>query len=393
MTREDLLLAIGMVDEERLARCEKNREPDLVIHEEDSKMKNGKYSNTRRSAGVKRIWLIAAVIALATVLMGSGIAALVSMRVEKVSMNKPIMETLIDEHGNTEQAWIDDYHEGEKVSFDEVHDVFIELGAWYPQEIPEGYTMTFVSDGAPYQNQNIIYQNDAGNEIWYWIYIADPASDAEIYDIVSKKEVKINGQEGILYEQLGGYQTLVWINEDQGFGFKLTSSDIEVDLIAMAESTAEGEPLTPSRSEETKQAIGELGDYSPTYLPEGFDEQGVQASPLSAGGGWYSYVRKWYVNKSENTEIYFTYETYAIATEDGYTDDAKTICSFQIPGCDVLSGIIVGDEIEVNGMYGLATNNHVVWADPENHVFYYLFSEDITGAELLNVAQSMVKTQ
>ena len=74
MTREDLLHAIGTVEESRLARCEKNRGPSIVIHEEDSKMKNGKYSNTRRSAGVKRIWLIAAVIALATVLMGSAIA-------------------------------------------------------------------------------------------------------------------------------------------------------------------------------------------------------------------------------------------------------------------------------------------------------------------------------
>ena len=392
MTREDLLFAIGMVDEERLARCEKHRNPSVVAHREDSKMKHGgKYSANSKRNTKPKVLLIAAMIGATLLLMGSGIAALVSMRVEKVGMNRPVVETLVDEQGNTEQTWIDDYHEGEKINFDEVHDVFIELGSWYPQEIPEGYTMSFVSDGAPYQNQNIIYQNDAGNEIWYWIYIADPASDTEIYDIVSKKDVKIKGQEGILYEQLGGYQTLVWINEEQGYGFKLTASDIGVDLIAMAESTAEGEPLEPSRSGETKQAILELGDYSPTYLPEGFEEQGVQASPLSAGGGWYSYVRKWYVNKSENTEIYFTYETYAIATEDGYTDDAKTICSFQIPGCDILNGIIVGDEIEVNGMYGLATGNHVVWADPENHVFYYLYSEDVTGSELLNVARSIIE--
>ena len=80
MTREDLLHAIGTVEESRLARCEKNREPSMVIHEEDSKMKNGKYSNSRRSAGVKRIWMIAAVIALATVLMGSAIAALESLK-------------------------------------------------------------------------------------------------------------------------------------------------------------------------------------------------------------------------------------------------------------------------------------------------------------------------
>ena len=377
MTREDILHAIGTVEESRLARCEKNREPSMVIHEEDSKMKKGKFSNTRRSAGVKRTWMIAAVIALATVLMGSAFAALVSMKTGDVKV--------MTENG--------EIHEGEKVEFEEVHDVFIELGSWYPQEIPEGYTMTFVSDGAPYQNQNIIYKNDEGNDIWYWIYIADPASDAEVYDIVSKIEVKINGEDGILYEQLGGSQTLVWVNEEQGFGFKLTASDIEIDLIAMAESTAEGEPLTPSRAEEAKQAISELGDFSPTYLPEGFEEQGVQASPLSDGGGWYSYVRKWYVNKDDNTRIYFEYETYVIDKEAGYTDDARTVCSFWIPGCDILRGIMVGEEVEINGMYGIASGNHIAWADPATHRVFHLTSEDILGDDLLKVAQSITENQ
>lgn len=354
-------------------------------------MNNGKFSNTRRNAGVKRIWMIAAIIALATVLMGSAIAALVSMHVEKVGVNKPILETQVDEYGNVVQNWIDDIHEGEKINFDENHDVFIELGSWYPQEIPEGYTMTFVSDGAPYQNQNIIYQNDEGNDIWFWIYIADPASNAEVYDIISKTEVKINGEDGILYEQLGGFRTLVWVNEEQGFGFKLTASDIEIDLIAMAESTAEGEPLTPSRSEETKQAISELGDFSPTYLPEGFEEQGVQASPLSDGGGWYSYVRKWYVNKAENTQIYFEYETYVIDTEAGYEDNAKTACSFWIPGYE--RGVAVYEEVEVCGMFGLATENHIAWADPETHRVFHLTSEDILSDDLLKVAQSIVENQ
>ena len=377
MTREDLLHAIGTVEESRLARCEKNRGPSMVIHEEDSKMNNGKYSNTRRSAGVKRIWMVAAIIALATVLMGSAIAALVTMKTGDVKV--------MTENG--------EIHEGEKVEFDEVHDVFIELGSWYPQEIPEGYTMTFVSDGAPYQNQTIKYENEAGDEIRYWIYIADPASGSEIYDIVSKTDVEINGQDGILYEQAGNSRTLVWINEKQGFGFKLNTTDSDVDLIAMAESTAEGEPLTPSRSEETKQAIAELGDFGPTYLPEGFEEQGVQASPLSAGGGWYSYVRKWYVNKAENTQIYFEYETYVIDTASGYEDNAKTVCSFWIPGCDILRGIMVGEEVEINGMYGIASGNHIAWADPETHRVFHLTSDDILGDDLLKVAQSIIENQ
>lgn len=377
MRREDLFNAIGMVDENCLDRCEKKRNPSVVTHREDSKMKNGKYVGQAGHKGIKRVWLIAAMIALMLFLMGSAITALVTMKVYDVKVHIQSGET----------------HEGEKVNFGEVHDVFIELGSWYPQEIPDGYTMTFVSEGAPYQNQNIIYENDAGDEIWYWIFVADPASNVEIYHILNKTEVEINGQDGILYEQTGDYRRLVWIDEDRGFGFKLRTGDTAVDLIAMAESTAEGEPLEPTLSEETQKAIQELGDFSPTYLPEGFEEQGVQASPLSSGGGWYSYVRKWYVNKAANTQIYFEYETYVIAAEDGYADDAKTVCSFRIPGCNILEGIIVGDEVEIGGMYGLAADNDIAWADPETHVVYHLYSEDVTGEELLKVAQSIIENQ
>lgn len=140
--------------------------------------------------------------------------------------------------------------------------------------------------------------------------------------------------------------------------------------------------------EETAQALEELGDFSPAYLPEGYEEVDMLGSPLTEDG-WYSYVRKWYANEMTNTSIYFEYETYAIDTDSGYTDDARTICSFKIPGNDILNDYVVGEEIQINGMYGLATENIIVWADPKVHKVYYLFSEDVTGEELLKVAQSI----
>ena len=139
---------------------------------------------------------------------------------------------------------------------------------------------------------------------------------------------------------------------------------------------------------ETAQALEELGDFSPEYLPAGYEEVGVQGSPLPSGG-WYSYVRKWYDNKATNSSIYFEYETYAIDTDSGYTDDARTICSLKIPGNDILNGLVNGEETQINGMYGLVTENRIVWADPKVHKVYYLFSEDVTGDELLKVAQSI----
>lgn len=373
MKREDLFDAIGMVDEKRLVRCELRMDPSAVIDSEDSKMNvTGKYQKTTRFGGIRKAWLIAAVITLMLFLMGSAIAAMVVLRVDDVKVGTQSGETF----------------EGEEVKFEAVHDTFVELGAYYPQQIPDGYAMTFVSEGSPLNNQRIDYENDSGSMISYWIFVGDPASSVEIYGIVSKTDVDISGNAGILYEQEENRRTLVWTDDGLGYGFALRTDDTAADLLAMAKSTAEGEALVPTRSDAIADALEELGDFSPGYLPEGFEEQGVLGSPLDEDG-WYSYVHKTYVNKAENTNIYFAYETYVIAEENGYTDDARTICSFHIPGCNILDGVVSGEEIEINGLYGLAAENDIAWADPEKHVVYYLHSEDVGGEELLRVAQSI----
>ena len=372
MTGEQLFIAIGMVEESCLARCEYDEQPDLVADREDSKMKTNK------------IWLIAAIVALMVLLMGSAIAALVKMDVQSTKAIMPSQEIV-----DGETVFVDKVFEGEKVTFEEVHDEFIELEAYYPQMIPEGYEMTFVSNDAPMQHRVIHFENGAGNLIKYWLYLGDPASYIEVYEIQEKVEVDVNGLPGILYVQSGNTRTLVWADEDKGFGFALRANDPAVDLLAMAESTAKGEELTPTHSAETLQALEELGDFSPLDLPEGYEELDVQGWPLS--GDWYSYVRKWYVNKAENTRIYFEYETYRIVTEDGYTDDAKTAASFFIPGYVSRREEVVAEDVEICGMVGIMTEQHIAWADPETHKVFHLYSEDVTGEALLEVARSVIR--
>lgn len=70
MTREDLLHAIGTVEENRLARCEKHRNPSVVTHREDSKMKHGNYSTNTKRKGMPKVWMIAAIIAAMVFMMG-----------------------------------------------------------------------------------------------------------------------------------------------------------------------------------------------------------------------------------------------------------------------------------------------------------------------------------
>lgn len=332
----------------------------------------------KKILSARRPVLIAAMIGLLLFLVGCGAAiySLVAMRTEEIQTYPINGETLA----------------GEEVHFEKTNDTFIELGAYYPQQIPEGYTITFITEGTPLQRQRIVYEKTAELYFDYEIMIGDPSSGVEVYDIHTKTEVDINGCNGILYVHGHDMQTLVWIEETQGYGFVLRTNDTDLDLVAVAKSTALGEPLTPTRSESTVKAIEELGDFTPTYLPEGFEEHGIMGCPLEEGGGWYSYVRKYYVNKADNTRIYFEYETYAIDTEAGYEDNARTICSFYIPGSNILDGVVIGEETEINGMFALVTGNHIAWADPERHVIYHLTSEDILDEELLKVARSITNS-
>ena len=71
MRREDLFEAFGMVEESRLAQCEKYRNPSVVTHREVSKMNNGgKYCKQTMRSGMPKVWLIAAIIAAMVFLMG-----------------------------------------------------------------------------------------------------------------------------------------------------------------------------------------------------------------------------------------------------------------------------------------------------------------------------------
>ena len=56
-------------------------------------------------------------------------------------------------------------------------------------------------------------------------------------------------------------------------------------------------------------------------------------------------------------------------------------------------GELVAEEIEINGMFGYVRRNHIAWADPDTHVVYHLYSEDISADELLKVALSIYKTE
>lgn len=314
-----------------------------------------------------RFLLIAAIVALLVTTVYAASTALIAIKIKRGTV------------GGEDTA---------EVHFYSTEDVYLELGSIYPQSIPEGYSYNFVSDVA-YGRQTIHYENGAGNYLTYQICLGGPGETVDILEIEKEEAVDINGIQGVWYIQNSGDQIILWADEAQGFGFMIMTDDPQVDLAALARSVAEGDPLTPTRSDSTGKALEELGDYVPAMLPDGFVEETVLGCPLEEGGGWYSYVRKFFVNKAGNTRIYFEYETYAIDTESGYVDNAETACSFYIPGCDVLNGNVVGERIEINGMFALSSGSDIAWADTERHVVFHLSSEDITPEQLLEIARSI----
>ncbi len=254
--------------------------------------------------------------------------------------------------------------------------------AWepvYPQWIPEGYEISFVRDPA-YGQQDIRYENTAGDEIAYTFYFRLGQWGRQFDGIGQPEEVTINGSLGY---RLGS--KLIWTDEAKGFGFELVGIP-GVDLIAIAESVGIGPELEPTNAAKTQKALAELGDYRITQLPEGMTEDALTGIPLEDGGGWYSYIRRWYVNPSTNAQLYFEYETY---TAEPPLPLDKMVQNF------------VGDspieQCTIHGCTGAISQGDsdasVVWiAGTETHgVYFKLVSSDFSARELLTMAQSVQK--
>lgn len=109
----------------------------------------------------------------------------------------------------------------------------------YPQALPDGYRMV---GGSPIgrTTQSIEFANDAGQTITYII------STAERDDITlasaESSEVAVSGQSGTMQVSDEG-QTIAWHNETEGYYAWLDTEDMTVDLQAMADSVAFGQPL------------------------------------------------------------------------------------------------------------------------------------------------------
>ena len=264
-----------------------------------------------------------------------------------------------------------------EISFEAADESYVDFKPYLPESMPEGYERTFVSDSIS-GSQTIHYTNEAGKTVIF-VYGKPDTMDLSLNNIESRDKVKVGGHEGILYT-CANSRTLLWTDEEQGIGYDLYSDDLSVDLLIIAESVAEQEsPLVPTQAESTELALAELGDFAVSELPEGYTEAGVSGAPTSEGGGWYGYVRRKYENAETNSIVTFFYETYRLG--DGEENTAE----------NVLTRFPAGSPLEVNGFNGSISTDgtSVYWVDTERSVVFGISSGDITGEELIAMANSV----
>lgn len=159
-----------------------------------------------------------------------------------------------------------------------------------------------------------------------------------------------------------------------------------MDLIALAESVAPGPELPLSNNDWTIKALEQLGDYRITDLPKNMIEDGLSGSPLEDEDDWYSYVRRWYYDKTNNNQVYFTYETYS------------TDCNTEQEVLQLFVPVFTEPEFSYIQGYPAITlqyehRAHVAWmiGDVNKGVSFQLYSEQFTVEELIKMAESVQK--
>lgn len=371
MKPEDLFSAIGGVDSSRLQRTELNTQPSRTPEEEPN-MHHRNFKELTRN-----LLIAAAVLALLSVTVYAASVARIRLEATKYQQHEPVTEETPTESYNVE------------IDFQRTTSEYLELPSCYPQLIPEGIEIGFVSD-ASMGFQRIVYQNAAGE--FAYDFTAELGSDGlqrYLENVVNEEAVTVCGCPGTIYTTEDGAKTIVWFQEAQGVGYTMYFADPTLDILAIADSVAEGEPLTPTKASGTQKALEELGDYRITALPEGFQQTDFMASPLEDGGGWYTYVRRWYGDTvtTEGT-IYLEYESFRLVSDEPESTN-HPIEEVENTPETVIAMYGGGESTEIQGMPGAIQDGQAVWVDWDAQVCFRIIASGRSADEVAALAESV----
>lgn len=252
MKGTDIFLGLGYVDE------------DLIEEAEFGRFSSGTLGHWK----AKKVLLVAALAAMMLLLVGCGAAIYARIQMQVVD-NRPTSPSELS-----------------------VEEIFT---TYYPQTIPEGYEC-FSGTSQNDTLRNLYYENSEGVQITFSLTTSLDLGEIPLVPPVEKTDVEVGSLKGTLTISQAGAQNLVWEDPDMGFQASLTTEDMTVDLIAMAESVAAGAPMELSFFHRD----GEPWDaWYPQQLPEGYErrevtelgEDGVQSIDYyKEGGGSLQYV-------------------------------------------------------------------------------------------------------
>lgn len=264
---------------------------------------------------------------------------------------------------------------------------YLELGDYYPQELPEGYTCSFASDKAM-GFQRLVFENAEGEFAFdLTMELGSEGLQKTITDVVSGEAVTVGTCPGTLYTTQDGGRSLTWFDEEAGVGFFMSANDAAVDLLAIARSVAPGEPLTPTRAAGEQKALEELGDYRITGLPENYSQTDFMASPLEDGGGWYAYVRRWYSDKvSTDSTVYFEYEHFTLVDDKPLEHEIAPVENTPETILEYQGG---GEPATVQDMPAVIADGRVSWVDWDAQVVFSLYANQLSREELIVLAESV----
>ena len=258
------------------------------------------------------------------------------------------------------------------------------LQSYRPTWVPEGYQLRFVGDKA-YGHQILQYAT-ASDDCALDMEVTRGGQGHEIIiENVSKEEsVSVGNLPGRLYTATSGLRVLTWVDEEKGIGFMLRAKDADVDLMRVAESVQPDPELEPTNADRYRMALEELGDYQITGLPENYPETEFTASPLEDGGGWYAYVRRWYIDAKQNDTVYLMYETFLLDTEG----DERREPVENIPET-VLAMNGGGEPTTVQGMPAAIADGQIVWVDWDKQVVFMIAADSMDASQLQTLADSV----
>ncbi len=214
MKPEDLFAAIGGLESSRLEQSERAiRQSSQEINEEDVTMKR---KNTKKL--ICNLLIAAAVVSIMSVTVYAAVNARIALQTTKFQNQETVTEKPSEAYDV-------------EIAFKKTSNEYLELGSCYPQEIPDGYTCTFVSD-ASMGMQRLVYEDADGEFAFdFTMQLGSDGGQRILENVVKEESVTVNELPGTLYTMDSGSRCIVWTDEAQGVGF-IISCSVSVSLLS-----------------------------------------------------------------------------------------------------------------------------------------------------------------